>query len=251
MTIRQLGLRREDMRFLYARSTSPCCHASNSSPARESDQIGFLRSAGGVDRRSRDPETVVGVFELRWNARSRRCSGNFNVVAPGATSRRSPSGVGRPLRVSFRRIRVVVGVVPVDTPFMNINPPRRDAEAFHRHVRFRSPSRTNAPGRAPSQVRRVRSGSLEVLPCVAFQSELSCATDGASRPKSTITSGAGRGSARCALLSTHTLTGLFLLKYSSSPLPELLKARHHELLQPKFSSNTRKECYARKNRSPQ
>jgi len=120
LTIRQLGLRREDMRFFYARSTSPCRHASNSSPARESDQIGFLRNAGGVDRRSRDPETVVSVFELRWNARSRRCSGNFNLVAPGATSRRSASGVGRPLRISFRRIPVVVGVVPVGTPFMNV-----------------------------------------------------------------------------------------------------------------------------------
>src|SRR5215469_200350 len=101
-------------------STSPCRHASNSSPARESDQIGFLRNAGGVDRGSRDPETVVAVFELRWNARSRRCSGNFNVVAPGATSRRSASGVEGPLRISFGRIPVVVRVVPVDTPFMNV-----------------------------------------------------------------------------------------------------------------------------------
>jgi hypothetical protein len=63
-------------------------------------------------------------------------------------------------------------------------------------------------------------------------------------------SSAGNGSARCALLSTHTLTGLFLLKYSSSPLPGTSPKR---CIMNNFNQNSaqilasRKECYAQKN----
>ncbi len=52
------------------------------------------------DRGSRDSETVVGVFELWRNTRSRGSASNLDVVSPGATSRGSATGVGRPLRIS-------------------------------------------------------------------------------------------------------------------------------------------------------
>ena len=72
------------------------------------------------NRGSRDSETVVGVFELWRNTRTRRSAGNLYVVPPGATSRGSAASVGRPLRVSFGRVTVVASVVPVDTPLMYV-----------------------------------------------------------------------------------------------------------------------------------
>ena len=72
------------------------------------------------NRGSHDSETVVVVFELWRNTRSRGSAGNLYVMPPGATSRRSTASVGRPLRISFGRVTVVPGVVPVDTPLMHV-----------------------------------------------------------------------------------------------------------------------------------
>jgi hypothetical protein len=72
------------------------------------------------NKRSRNSETVVGVFELWRNTRTRRSAGNLYVVPPGATSRGSAASVGRPLRISFRRVTVVGGGVPVVTPLMHV-----------------------------------------------------------------------------------------------------------------------------------
>src|SRR5215470_16493519 len=72
------------------------------------------------DRGSRDSETVVGVFELWRNTRSRRSACNFDVVAPGATSRGPAASLGGPLRISVGRTAIVAGVVPVAAPFMHI-----------------------------------------------------------------------------------------------------------------------------------
>src|ERR1700736_6755429 len=80
------------------------------------------RNASG-DRGSRVFETLVGVFELWGDTASRRSASNLDVVSPGATSRGSATGVGRPLRISFGRVAVVAGVVPVDTPFVHVVAP--------------------------------------------------------------------------------------------------------------------------------
>src|SRR5580704_8268590 len=95
------------------------------SPARlwrafESDVFEARPRTVSGDRGSRDSETVVGVFELWRNTRSRRSAGNLNVVPPGASSGGSAASVGRPLRISFGRVAVVAGVVPVETPFMHV-----------------------------------------------------------------------------------------------------------------------------------
>ena len=76
--------------------------------------------AASDDRGSRDSETIVGIFELWRNTRSRRGAGDLDLVPPGATSRGSAASVGRPLRISFGRVAVVAGVVPVETPFMHV-----------------------------------------------------------------------------------------------------------------------------------
>src|SRR5712691_5909759 len=77
-------------------------------------------SAASGDRRSRDSETIVGVFERWRNTRARRSAADLDVVPPGATSRGTATSVGGPSRISFRRAVVVAGVVPVSTPFMYV-----------------------------------------------------------------------------------------------------------------------------------
>jgi len=61
-------------------------------------------------------------------------------------------------------------------------------------------------------------------------------------------------SARCAVASTRTLTGRFLLKYSSSPLPSSFFERCIMNNVRRNSARmlaSRKECHAQTNRSPQ
>src|SRR5260370_1919369 len=66
--------------------------------------------------------------------------------------------------------------------------------------------------------------------------------------------GRGKSSARCAVLSTRTLTGRFSLKYYWFPLPRSFFERG---IMNKFRRNSarilasRKECYGQKNRSAQ
>jgi len=63
--------------------------------------------------------------------------------------------------------------------------------------------------------------------------------------------GAGKSSARCAVPSTRTLTERFSLKYSSSPLHRSFFERCIMNQNSARILASRKECYARKNRSPE
>src|SRR5271167_158616 len=72
------------------------------------------------DRRSREAESVVGVFERWWNTRASRASTDLDVVSPRAASRGTAITVAGSTGISFGRVAVVVSVVPVSAPFMHV-----------------------------------------------------------------------------------------------------------------------------------
>src|SRR5215472_16762373 len=63
-------------------------------------------------------KAVVGVAEIRRQRRTMRDRAPRVVVAPGAASRRSSRPRGRALRVLFRRMGIVLPVLPVEAPFV-------------------------------------------------------------------------------------------------------------------------------------
>src|SRR5205814_343180 len=71
-------------------------------------------------QRPGDAESIIRVLELRRNAGPRRRARNLNMMAPRAAPRSLARAALWPLRISFRRMRVVPVVVPVGAPFMDV-----------------------------------------------------------------------------------------------------------------------------------
>lgn len=71
-----------------------------------------------------DPEAIVGVLEFWRNAGSGGAACDFDLVTPGTSARRLPRRLHRTLfrteRIAIRRNCVVVGIVPVATPFVDV-----------------------------------------------------------------------------------------------------------------------------------
>src|SRR4051794_16504503 len=65
-------------------------------------------------------EAVVGVAEIGWDAAAGGAAGEFDVMAPGSSSRGSARSVWRALRVVFRGGRVIQRVVPISAPLVHV-----------------------------------------------------------------------------------------------------------------------------------
>src|ERR1039458_8486541 len=68
----------------------------------------------------RRAEAVVGVAEFGWNAAARGTTGELDVVAPCAASRRAADAVRGALRVHGGRDGVPGRIVPIAAPLVNV-----------------------------------------------------------------------------------------------------------------------------------
>ena len=80
----------------------------------------FPTTAASNRQRTCDAKPVVGVLELRRNARARRVSTHLDVMPPGTSPRSLSRAIDWSLRISIGRVTVIVRVVPIGTPFVHV-----------------------------------------------------------------------------------------------------------------------------------
>ena len=93
-------------------------------------------------------KTVVCILKDRRKAGPGRTAADLHMMPPGTSSGGASLAAGRPLRVAGGRLRVVVALIPVSTPFVDVLSKVKNAERV-RLVLADCEGAANLPAPAP------------------------------------------------------------------------------------------------------